>query len=199
MKHIQHNKGMTLVEVVITTSLFLILMLVVMNGVNMLYRYNAYTFAQAYQLEYARRGNDNLTRDIREMIYADNGSFPLEVMEPYRIGFYSDIDRDDSVEYVEYELIDDTVFERRIFSATGTPPVYDLVTPESSFPVSEYVQNNLDEQVVFRYFDAAGDEILDERPTDVRYITTALIINVDPVRDPGQYMLRGSAALRNIR
>ncbi len=199
MEKLRHNAGMTLVEVVITTSLFLILMLVVMNGVNLLYRYNSYTFAQAYQLEHARRGIDNLTRDIREMIYADNGAFPLEVMEPYQIGFYSDIDRDDSVEYVEYELINDTVLERRIFSATGTPPVYELLTPESAVPISEYAQNNLDSQVVFRYFDETGTEILDDRPTDVRYITTALIINVDPVRDPGQYMLKGSAALRNIK
>lgn len=190
---------MSLAETVIVVALFSLLMMVVTNGIHALYRYNAYTFAQAYQLQNARVGNENLTRDIREMIYADDGSFPLEVMEPYHIGFYSDIDRDQSVEYVEYELVASTTLEKRVYNATGTPPVYDLGSPDTAVAISRYVQNNLENLVVFRYYDENGVEILDDRPTDARYITTSLIINIDPIRDPGQYMLRGSSALRNIR
>lgn len=193
------QEGLSLIELIVVIALFTILSLVVTTSIHSLYKANAYTFAQAYQLQNARIGVDLMTRDIREMIYADNGSFPLVRMEEHHIAFYSDIDRDDSVEYVEYEIMNDTDLVKRVHNATGTPPVYDLDTPEEEVVISEYVQNYLEDLAVFQYYDENNDEILNSRPTDVRYISLNLIINVDPVRDPGQYMLRASAALRNIK
>jgi len=195
-----HTKGMTLVELLVTVALFTLMMLVITNGIAAMYKYNAYTFAQAYQVENARNGMQELIRDIREMTFADNGTFPLAEMEPHLIGFYSDIDRDDSVEYVRYELVASTTLTKRVFNATGTPPTYNLTTPDESITLSQHVQNFTMGSSTFRYYDQSGGEVTTLAGlTDVRYIVAEIIVNIDPVRDPGQFMLRSSATLRNIK
>lgn len=191
---------MTLVEMLISVALFTLLMLVVTNGIQRMYTYNAYTFSQAYQVQNARLGMQALIRDVREMTFADDGTFPLAVMEDNRIGFYSDIDRDDSVEYVEYAYSGTTTIVKSVYNATGTPPVYDTSTTTDVTTLSRYVQNNVQGTTTFKYFDAAGVEVVASSAiTDVRYITSQIIVNIDPIRDPGQFMLRSSAALRNVK
>lgn len=194
------QRGMTLVEVIVTVALFAILMLVVTNSIHQMYRYNAYTFAQAYQVQNARLGMQAFIRDVREMTFADDGTFPLAVMEPHRIAFYSDIDRDDSVEYVEFAYNGSTTIVKSLYNATGSPPVYDTSSPDEVIVLSRYVQNDLQATSTFFYYDNTGTQVTDSSSiTDVRYVEAQIIVNIDPVRDPGQYMLRSSAALRNVK
>ena len=192
--------GFTLVETIVSLALFTILMLAVMQSVGVMYGYNAYTLSQAYQVQNARLGMQSLIRDIREMTYADDGTFPIAIMDTDKIGFYSDIDRDNSVEYVEYELISSSTLKKMVFNATGSPPTYDTSTPDETFTLSEYVQNINYGTSTFKYFDDEGIELFSaSNLTDVRYIVVQIIVNIDPIRDPGEFMLRSSAALRNIK
>ncbi len=189
---------MTLVEVLVVSAIFTIVMQAITVGVIAMYKSNAYTIAQSYQVQYARQGIISMVRDIREMTYADDGTFPLARMEEHVIGFYSDIDRDNSVEYVEYEVAG-TTLSKRIYNATGTPITYDTTSADITLTISEYVQNINQATSTFYYFDTYGDVATAmTRVTDVRYIGVQSIVNVDPVLDPGQFMLRGSAALRNV-
>lgn len=191
---------MTLVELLIVVSLFTILMLVVTTGIQRMYTYNAYTFAQAYQVQNARLGMQTFIRDVREMTFADDGTFPLVVMESDRIGFYSDVDGDTSVEYVEFRYDDSTTIAKYVFGAVGSPPVYDLINPTDNTTLSRYVQNDLQATSTFFYFDASGAPVTNpSNITDVRYVEAQIIVNIDPIREPGQYMLRSSAALRNLK
>ncbi len=191
---------MTLVELLVSVALFTLLMFVVTTGIQQMYTYNAYTFAQAYQVQNARLGMQAFIRDVREMTFADNGTFPLAVMEADRIGFYSDIDRDDSVEYVEFAYDAPTTVVKYIYNATGSPPTYDTSTPDETITLSRYVQNDLQSTSTFFYYDASGGAVTNpSNITDVRYIEAQIIVNIDPVRDPGQFMLRSSAALRNVQ
>lgn len=200
VRYSNYRTGMTLVELLVSVALFTVLMLVVTNGIQRMYTYNAYTFAQAYQVQNARLGMQALIRDVREMTFADDGTFPLAVMDEHQIGFYSDIDRDNSVEYVTFGYTGSTTIVKSIHNATGTPPVYDFVTPDETITLSRYVQNDLQATSTFYYFDAAGTAVTDPNNiTDVRYIESQIIVNIDPVRDPGQFMLRSSAALRNVK
>ncbi len=193
------SRGMTLVETIVSVSLFTIVMLVITGSVTTLYKYNAYTIAQTYQVYHARRGVQSLVRDVREMTYSDNGSFPLVKMEDNLIGFYSDIDRDDSVEYIEYELQADTYLLKRVYNATGTPVAYNLSSPDETYTLSEYVQNIAQGTSTFFYYDKNGDlATAATKVSDVRFIRTQVIVNVDAIHDPGEFMLKGSAALRNV-
>src|SRR5690606_13358048 len=110
----------------------------------------------------------------------------------HRIGFYSDIDKDYSAEYVEYELATTTLY-KRTYNPTGNPPVYDLSEPDEVNILSEYVQNVVNGSSTFSYFDTHNNELgTGALLTDVRYIGIQLIVNIDPLRSPGEFMLRSS-------
>lgn len=190
---------MTYVEMIIVIAIMAILSVLILTSIASFYRYNAYTIAQAYQVNFARRGVEALTRDLREMTYADNGAFPLIEKEDHRVTFYSDIDRDDSVELVEYVVASSTLY-KYTYDAEGSPPSYSTSTPDTAVLLSEFV-NNLEEGfTTFNYYDAAGNTATSGvSVTDIRYIDINLVINIDPVRDPGEFLLRSSASLRNLK
>jgi prepilin-type N-terminal cleavage/methylation domain-containing protein len=193
------SQGMTLVETIVVLALFTILSLAIMNGVASFYRYNAYTIAQSYQIDNARRGVESLVRDIREMTYADDGAFPLVTKNDYSISFFSDIDRDNSVELVEYRLTN-TTLTKNIYDSSGSPLTYSTSTPTQSIIISEYVQNLNQSIDVFTYYNGAGLVASSSASvSDIRYIDVKLIINIDPIRDPGEFMLNSSASLRNLK
>ena len=53
---------------------------------------------------------------------------------------------------------------------------------------------------MFAYYDEEGVAIAFPGPvTEVRYVDVYLIVNIDPIRDPGEFMLRSSAMLRNLK
>lgn len=200
LEHIRvYKKGITLLEAVIYVGIFTVVMLVILNTIASFYRFNGYTIAQSYQVSYARDGMELLVRDLREMTFADNGTFPLAVMETNRVAFYSDIDRDNSVEYVEYRLASTTLY-KTIYNATGSPPIYASSSASLTTAVSQYVQNSLQNIPIFIYYDGDGNPAVSTTTvTDITYIQISLIINVDPIRDPGEFLLRSSASLRNLR
>jgi hypothetical protein len=187
-----------MVETIVVIALFSILMLTISESIASFYRLNAYTIAQAYQVDTARRGVEQLVRDLREMTYADDGTFPLVSMGSTSIAFFSDIDRDNSVEYVTYTL-EGTTLMKRVYNAAGSPPTYDTTTPQETQILSEYVQNALQGTPIFVYYDAEGDPATaTSTVTDIRYVNLSIVVNIDPIRDPGEYTLRSSAALRNL-
>lgn len=195
----RHAKaGFTLTETIVVVTLFTALTLLITQSIFSFYQFNAYTIAQTQQVSEVRDSMEQMVRDIREMTFSDDGTFPLSVMEEDRIGFYSDIDRDDSVEYVEYTL-SSTTLSKLIFNATGSPPVYES-TPESTTTLSEYIQNRLQDIPVFTYYDNEGlVSTASSTIADIRYVEVTVIVNIDPIRDPGEYMLRSSASLRNLK
>ncbi len=203
MKRAHHaQRGFSFVEMLVVIALFTTTMLVITNGISSFYSFNTYTIAQSYQVSNATQGMTQLVRDLREMTYADNGAFPLVIMEKNKVGFYSDIDRDSSVEYIEYSLSTTTsVFTKKIFNATGTPLRYSATgTPDSTIILSEYVQNSIQNIPIFLYYDMNGALAATGTPAiDIRYMKLSIIVNIDPIRDPGQFMLRSSTALRNLK
>ena len=116
------------------------------------------------------------------------------------MGFYSDIDRDSNVEYVEYTLSSTTLI-KKTFNPVGYPPVYSTSTPDSTEILSIYVQNTLQNVPIFTYYSATGTVLASPSAmlTDMRYIGMKVIVNIDPARSPGEFMLHASAAPRNLK
>lgn len=194
-----NTRGFTLLETIMVTSLFTLLTMVLSNTIITLYRTNAYTLAQAYEVNFARRGVEFLVRDMREMTFADDGTYPLVSMGTSSISFFSDIDRDNSVELVRYALAS-TTLKKYVYNATGTPPTYSTTTPSEVTTISEYVRNIEQATSTFRYYiDGGLRATATSTVTDIRYIEAYLIVNVDPIRTPGQFTLKSTAAPRNLK
>lgn len=198
-----HTLGMTLVETVVVIAISTLLMLLISYSIQSLYKSNSYTFAQAYEIDNARKGIVQWTRDAREMTYGEDGTFPIAVSEPHRMGFYSDVDRDESVEYVEYVLsttTGSTTLMKNVYRPSGTPLTYSFTTPNESYIMSEFVQNRLQATSTFYYYDTNGVQVpTGGLLTDIRYIRAQIIVNIDPLRSPGEFMLRSSATPRNLK
>lgn len=191
--------GMTLVEAVVLVGIYTVLMLAITTTVVSLYNSNAYTLAQASEIDTARRGLVAWTQDAREMLPSAEGTWPIVIMEPHRMGFYSDVDRDNAIEYVIYQLASTTLYKYS-YEPTGSPPTYSTTTPSATIVISEYVQNLTQASTTFRYFDNAGVELgVGDLLTDVRFVQIELVVNIDPVKEPGEFMLRSSAAPRNLK
>jgi prepilin-type N-terminal cleavage/methylation domain-containing protein len=199
MKTLQLHRGMTLVEMLVVIALTTILSGMIASSIYYLYEYNAYSLAQASEVDNARRALARMTNDLREMTYAEDGSFPLVVKEEHLVSFYSDIDYDNSVEYVEYEVATSTLY-KRTYNATGNPPTYNLTSPDEEIILSEYVQNFLEATSTFKYYDVNGTQLdVTDLLTDVRYIRAQVIVNVNPIQAPGEFVLRTSVAPRNLK
>jgi hypothetical protein len=192
-------QAMTLVEAVVLVAVYTLLMLVITTSVVSLYNSNSYTIAQANEIDTARRGLVAWTQDVREMLPSAEGTWPIEIMEPHRMGFYSDVDRDNLIEYVIFELATTTLYKYS-YEATGNPPTYPTSTPSVTTIVSEYVQNFTQASSTFRYFNNAGAELrVGDLLTDIRFVQIELIVNIDPVKEPGEFMLRSSVTPRNLK
>lgn len=193
-------RGFTLVEVIMVVALNTILMLVITSTITQLYKNHGYTFEQSNEIEVARRGLGTWVRDAREMTTGANGAFALVLAGTSTIGFYSDIDKDNSIEYLEYRLGTSTTLRKYTYNPTASS-TYSTTTPSTVEVMSEYVQNGKQNVVIFRYYDSNGAVVASPQAmiSDITYITMNIIVNIDPVRSPGEFMLQGSSAPRNLK
>lgn len=200
LSKIKFHRGMTLVEMLVIISIYTVLMLAITASVVHLYQINGYNMAQSYEVDHARRGLHTWLQDAKEMTYADDGTFPIAIMGDHRIGFYSDIDKDYSVEFIEYVLTSSNLY-KNTYEATGYPPVYNFTVPTKTELLSEYVQNINQGVITFTYFDNVGTQLSTTTAllTDVRYIEAKIIVNIDPFRSPGEFLLRSGMAPRNLK
>lgn len=193
-----YPRGLTFIEMLITIACFAIVMVAVTESILFFYRANTSSIEQAYQIESARRGINVLMEDLREATYADDGSYLLASIASSSVVFYVDTDHDASVERVRYALVG-TQLVRTVTEASGSPPTYTGSTATST--VSDYVRNVEQGRQLFRYYGTNGGEITDfaNGIADVRSVTISLVVNVVPVRAPGDFTLQSSATFRNLR
>ena len=192
--------GFTLIEALVVVAINTVLLLVITSTVTQLYKNHSYTFEQSNEIEVARRGLGTWVRDAREMTTGANGAFALVKAGTSTIGFYSDIDKDNSIEYVEYVLGTSTTLRKFTYNPTASS-TYSTTTPSGIEIMSEYVQNGKQNVVIFKYYDSNGTIVASPQAmiSDITYITMNIIVNIDPVRSPGEFMLQGSAAPRNLK
>ena len=115
--------GFTIIETLIVIAVFILIMIAVASSILYFYKSNTITLEQAYAINSARKGIEFMVRDIREVIYSDEGAYPVISMGANSFYFYSDIDRDNSVERIRY-FIDGTDLKKGLTESSGDPPKY---------------------------------------------------------------------------
>ena len=193
-----NRRGFTLIEAITTLAIFMIISAAVVSSIVMLYRGNRYAMEQAIAVENARRGVEQMVRDIREARYSETGAYPIITIGSTTVAVYTDLDRDDDAELVRFYL-DGTSFKKIITNPTGSPAVYNEATGIVTV-VSENVRN-VDQGVpIFEYFDSTGVALTSYTSvTPAVFVKMSLIVNVNPETLPNEYVLRSSAAIRNLK
>ncbi|MEK7530532.1 MAG: hypothetical protein AAB573_01580 [Patescibacteria group bacterium] len=191
------TRGLTYVEMLVVVMIFSMVMIAIVNSVLYFYRTNKSSIEQAFQIESARKGIELLVRDVREASYSDNGAYPLVSMASSSLTFYSDTDRDNSIELIHYELQGKTLL-RTVTNATGTPPAYTDTIATTT--ISTNVRNFSDNISVFQFFNASGTEATSSASlASVLTISVSLVVDITPQHAPGEFTLRSSATMRNLR
>ena len=194
-----NNQGFTLVETLMVISLFTVVMLIISQFSYNFYRQNEYALEQSAAIQNGRRGVATLVGDLREAVPSQGGAYPIETAEANSITFFSDIDRDEFVERAYYYVNNQAQLIKEVTEPVGSPATYSA-SPTSTEIVAEYIINDLFEKDIFTYFDDSGSEIDNLNDADaVRFVEVNLIVNVDPARQPEEFVLRSSAYLRNLQ
>jgi len=194
----QLQTGLSIVEMIVTIAVFVIVVGVLISSLLFFYRANAFNVEQAFAVSSARKGVEQMVRDIREVTYADDGAYPIVSIGSTTLTMYSDIDRDDNVERVHLWL-EETTFRKGVTQAIGTPLAYPM-DDDSVSTLSDFVRNDEEGAPIFEYFDSSGLPITDyANIVDVAFVRVNLIVNINPTRLPNEFTLRSSATLRNLK
>ena len=190
--------GFTLIETVVAVSIFSLILGSFVGSISFFYRSNTHALEQAFAVNSARKGIEQMMKDIRKAAYSDEGSYPVIAIADETFSFYSDTDTDDYVEKVRY-FLDDTNLKRGIVNSSGSPLSYDD-DDEVIATISDNVRNSAQSVALFTYYNASGTPVTNiASTTDVVFVSADIIVNVNPLNTVSDFRLRSSATMRNIR
>lgn len=204
MKSIKHNfNGITLMEVLVSLGIFLLLSLTIYTFIKQSYRIQDFSLEQSISIAEAQRGVESLVKEAREALPSDTGAYAIEYGSTHEFIFYSDFDRDSTIERVRYYL-NGSDFVKGVTEPTGNPLQY-LPSNEVKKTISRYVRNSVTEPIFYYYNgDWPGDTVNNPlttpiNPTDLRMLKIYLKINVRPERAPTDYILESYVGVRNLK
>ncbi|HLD21744.1 MAG TPA: prepilin-type N-terminal cleavage/methylation domain-containing protein [Patescibacteria group bacterium] len=200
--HATKTHGFTLIELLITTAILTILVVLITDFVMNTLRMQEYTTQQNEAVTQSRLALKRMVSELREATSADTGAYPLESVSAQEIIFFSDVDKDESVERIRY-FLEETNLRRGVIEPTGLPLQYNQEN-EIVSTFSSYIQNGT--EPIFYYFNEQYPQNMEQNPlsnpidkTVIRMIQIHLQTNVDIHRVPKTRTLNAFAQLRNLK
>ncbi len=189
-------KAFTLIETVVTITIFTIVLFSVTFLIIYFYRVNAFVFEQTSAVESARIGVTDAMQDLREASYGVNGAYPVVSASVSSITFYVDVNGDGVVDRVRYWLSGNTI-SKGITIPVGSPLSY-VGQPEAITTIATDVHNG--STPLFRYYTSSGSELAPPiNVINISSVNTTVTVNIDPNRAPNNFTLSIGATLRNLR
>jgi prepilin-type N-terminal cleavage/methylation domain-containing protein len=191
------SRGYTLVELLVAIAIILIVVPVIYTTIQALYANHGRTLAKSFALVEATTAMEEVVRDIRATVYAENGALPLVTIGTSTLVIYADTDLDRRVERVHYYLDGDTL-QKGVVEPTSTSsyPLDSEVVTE----LASGITNNTSGTSVFKYYSATSTEItLQTQILDVRRVEVTLEAEAQFRYNTGDAALRSSAAIRNLK
>ena len=200
MMFMRNERGMTVIEIIVVVGIGFILMAALLRFLSSGFPLSKSTALQIRSTETARVQLRRMANMLRELRYAENGAYPLVVTEDMEIIFYADVDADDSVERIRYELVDGD-FIRGVIQPSGTPVEYSEDDEEVSVIARNIVNSASDPIFIYYSGDYPDDATtLDSSSiTEVKYIEFHLLIDDNVAIDPPVIDLRSQVQLRNLK
>jgi prepilin-type N-terminal cleavage/methylation domain-containing protein len=202
---IHHQKGMTLIEMLVAIAV----MLIAMQGMTYLFvtswDRNKSIIETGLASATASRTVNQTIIQLRAIKQGDNGDYPIEEADDFDLTIYTDIDDDGVTEKVHYylDLVNDE-FKRGVSNPNNTVPV--------TYPSGDSVTTTLAEFIVNESTDPVFSYYNDDYPSDtvnnplstpaslgsVQLIKIKLRVNIDPVHAPENINIESFVDLRNM-
>jgi len=187
----KYNTGFTLVEILVATSIMLLVMTLGQSFIMQGFKSTTFNTEQEEAIRTGRNAMNTITKEIRGANSSEQGDYPLLQVEEQDIVFYSDVDNDDLMEKIRYFRQDDTLIK----TITEPGALYDYNENPSTSTLSLYLNNQ--EEPIFSYFNS--NNIATDVINDIRLININLRINVTPWRAPNDYYLETDVSFRNLK
>jgi len=198
------NNGFTLIETLVVLGVFIFALGAVTSFLIYTYKAENYSVTQALAIDSARKGVNNFTKEIREAIQSDSGTYLLEKCEDFEVIFYGDIDSDNDIEKIHY-FLEDEKMKKGVINSSGSPAVY--TSEEEIKIISNYVKNTT--TPLFYFYDSTFSGKEDDLPlttpvpgdllNEITMIGIEMKVDVNPLRAPKILEIKSKIQLRNTK
>jgi prepilin-type N-terminal cleavage/methylation domain-containing protein len=198
----KNKKGMSLVELLITISIFTIgiagFSLLMLNS----WRLNSFVLESGQATNEANRAIDIISKDLRKARPGDNGEYPIKQGENFDLTFYANVDDDPEVERIHYFLDNSENLKRGVTQPLATIPVTYPSGDDSVQTIARYIVNKTSSEPIFFYYDKNyPDSSALTTPitlTEARLIRIHLWVNIKPITAPENVNLESFVEVRNL-
>lgn len=197
----RRHQGMTLVEVLLTLSIFIIIVVAVGTFQVNVFSYHKAVYGSLQTSQDAQIILKTILREVRSMSPGATGQYPISVAATNTLTFFSDLDGNNVQDQITYSLIGNTIYRARIVPS-GSPATY-LAANQGTTTLVTNIRNS-SSTPVFEYYDDTftGTSTPLSQPvtvTAVKLIKVNLTLDVDPNRSPLPIMYSADVNLRNLK
>lgn len=197
------NKGFTILEVVIATTIMVGVVLGAGAFARDILNLNRSATQSLIAQSDARRVLKSAVAELRTASPSDTGAYAIESAATSSLIFFADIDGDGRAERLRYFLDPETrTLKRGVVVSVNNPPEY-VIDQETTSTLAEGLsfESNLP---IFEYFDTNYDGTTEplSYPLDVsviRLVRITVTIDKDPNKLPGPQTIFSEVTLRNLK
>ncbi|KKR30636.1 hypothetical protein A2715_00415 [Candidatus Woesebacteria bacterium RIFCSPHIGHO2_01_FULL_39_32] len=195
------DSGFTLIEVLITSSILVVLGGLVLTLIYITTRTRLSTFQNLMNVDQTNSQVSIMVRELRNIQTGDNAAYPLEKALDQEIIFYSDMDYDGETEKVRYTLSANQ-FVKGVIEPVGFPATYPSANEKVKI-LTEDVRNGIDP--IFYYYngDWPADTLNNPLAQPVRLSDTKLMkvyLKLNTEDDPSSdFILESYTQLRILK
>lgn len=198
----KNQKGMTIIEILLTVAILGILGAGVLGLQYILSQNQTLVLRNYVSIDQANSNITSLTKELRMASEAEDASFALESLGDNEIIFYSDYDFDGQTERLRY-FLDGSSFKRGVIEPTDPPATY----PEDSEKIKILTRNVRNaSEAVFTYYNGDWPQDTENNPlsipvtlSDVKLVKIFLRLNPRSDQPDKDFSLESSASMRMLK
>ncbi len=195
-------QGFTLMEVLITVTIFLLLLVPLVNWQRDIFATNGVVRDSLVAESQARGTLKQMIKELRTMSQPPTGDYPLAAAGNNTVTFFADTTGDGINERIRYFVASTTVW-RGVVAPVGQPTTYPTSTEKLSIVVVNLTNAT---SGIFTYYDENYDGQASSSPLQfpvtvaaVRVIKTTFQIDANPNRSPTRMTFTSQVSIRNLK
>ncbi len=198
----QNQIGFTLIELVVTISIFSIVSVGLIILVGDVYSQATKHGSSIANADQTRRLSNQMMQELRNSVSASNGAYAIAIADAQQLAFYANVDGGTDIERVRYYLSGGKLY-RGIVKQAGNPVNY------NGTEISKVVQNdvaNNGSTPLFYYFNENFDDNTDSaltQPVNIALVTY-IKLNIQVLKRTSKsttssFTVYAGAALRSLK
>ncbi len=202
--HSRPSAGFTLAEIVVTTAIVGLLIVVITKFQSDIFSFNSTFYSSFSGSDQAQKLLRPMTAEIRSASASGNGAYPIEAFAVNDFSFYSDIDNNGTKDWVRYYVSGTNMYKETI-APTGSPAVYNSANKKTTTFMTN-VRNISAGLSTFKYYSSAytggvsGEVVPGTGSIEtIRLVKITIRIDADPYKPPAASDVTTQVSIRNLK